>query len=161
MAEPVAAHLRRDAYIYVRQSTLAQTIHNTESLTRQYDLAGRARDLGWAVDQIVVVDDDLGRSGASAQGRKGFSGLVADVGLGKAGIVLSLECSRLARNNRDWYQLLDCRGAGVANLPRFLGLSRGCLGARQSESVAAVGGHPRAGWVQELDEVHKPIVQDD
>src|SRR5207253_3872122 len=107
MAEPMATHLKRDAYIYVRQSTLAQTIHNTESLTRQYDLAGRARELGWAAHQVVVVDDDLGRSGASAQGRKGFSDLVADVGLGKAGIVLSLECSRLARNNSDWYQLLD------------------------------------------------------
>src|ERR1019366_7006694 len=107
MAEPSAAHLRRDAYIYVRQSTLAQTIHNTESLIRQYDLASRARELGWAEHQIVVVDDDLGRSGASAQGRSGFSDLVADVGLGKAGIVLSLECSRLARNNSDWYQLLD------------------------------------------------------
>ena len=107
MAEPAAAHLRRDAYIYVRQSTLAQTVRNTESLLRQYDLAGRARQLGWAEHQIVVVDDDLGRSGASAQGRKGFSNLVADVGLGKAGIVLSLECSRLARNNADWYRLLD------------------------------------------------------
>lgn len=107
MAEPAAAHLRRDAYIYVRQSTLAQTVRNTESLLRQYDLAGRARKLGWAEHQIVVVDDDLGRSGASAQGRKGFSDLVADVGLGKAGIVLSLECSRLARNNADWYRLLD------------------------------------------------------
>ena len=107
MAEPSPAHLRRDAYIYVRQSTLAQTIRNTESLTRQYDLAGRARALGWAEHQVVVVDDDLGRSGAYAQGRKGFSDLVADVGLGKAGIVLSLECSRLARNNSDWYQLLD------------------------------------------------------
>ena len=107
MAEPDAAHLRRDAYIYVRQSTLAQTVRNTESLLRQYDLAGRARQLGWAEHQIVVVDDDLGRSGASAQGRKGFSDLVADVGLGKAGIVLSLESSRLARNNSDWYRLLD------------------------------------------------------
>jgi DNA invertase Pin-like site-specific DNA recombinase len=99
MAEPGPAHLRRDAYIYVRQSTLAQTVRNTESLARQYDLAGRARELGWAEHQVVVVDDDLGRSGASAHGRKGFSDLVADVGLGKAGIVLSLECSRLARNN--------------------------------------------------------------
>src|SRR6266576_1803093 len=107
MAEPGPAHLRRDAYIYVRQSTLAQTVRNTESLARQYDLAGRARSLGWAEHQIVVVDDDLGRSGASAQGRKGFSDLVADVGLGKAGIVLSLESSRLARNNSDWYQLPD------------------------------------------------------
>jgi hypothetical protein len=99
MAEPTAGHLRRDAYIYVRQSTLVQTVRNTESLLRQYGLAGRARELGWAEHQIVVVDDDLGRSGASAQGRKGFSDLVADVGLGRAGIVLSLECSRLARNN--------------------------------------------------------------
>src|SRR6266700_3851020 len=107
MAEPAAAHLRRDAYIYVRQSSLAQTARTTESLARQYDLAGRARSLGWAEHQVVVVDDDLGRSGASAQGRKGFSDLVGDVGLGKAGIVLSLECSRLARNNSDWYQLLD------------------------------------------------------
>jgi len=107
MADPAAAHLRRNAYIYVRQSTLAQTVRNTESLLRQYDLAGRARQLGWAEHQIVVVDDDLGRSGASAQGRTGFSDLVADVGLGKAGIVLSLESSRLARNNADWYRLLD------------------------------------------------------
>ncbi|MGH3419300.1 MAG: recombinase family protein [Streptosporangiaceae bacterium] len=107
MAEPSAAHLRRDAYIYVRQPALAQTIRNTESLARQYDLAGRARQLGWAADQIVVADEDLGRSGASAQGRTGFSDLVADVGLGKAGLVLSLECSRLARNNSDWRQLLD------------------------------------------------------
>lgn len=107
MAEPTASQLRRDAYIYVRQSTLIQTVRNTESLLRQYDLAGRARELGWAEHQIVVVDDDLGRSGASAQGRKGFSDLVADVGLGRAGIVLSLESSRLARNNSDWYRLLD------------------------------------------------------
>jgi len=115
MAEPAAAHLQRDAYIYVRQSTLAQTVRNTESLLRQYDLAGRARQLGWAEHQIVVVDDDLGRSGASAQGRTGFSDLVADVGLGKAGIVLSLESSRLARNNADWYRLLGApRGAGYS-----------------------------------------------
>jgi DNA invertase Pin-like site-specific DNA recombinase len=92
---------------YVRQSTLVQTVRNTESLLRQYGLAGRARQLGWAEHQIVVADDDLGRSGASAQGRKGFSDLAADAGLGKAGIVLSLESSRLARNNSDWYRLLD------------------------------------------------------
>src|ERR1700750_1485888 len=108
MADPAAAPLSRNASIYLsRQSTLAQTVRNTESLLRQYDLAGRARQLGWLDHQIVVVDDDLGRSGASAQGRKGFSDLVADVGLGKAGIVLSLESSRLARNNADWYRLLD------------------------------------------------------
>ena len=107
MAEPSPSHLRRDAYIYVRQSTLAQTMHNTESLHRQYDLSGRAGDLGWAGHQIVVIDDDLGRSGSSTTGRRGFAELVADVGLGKAGIILSLEVSRLARNNTDWYQLLD------------------------------------------------------
>jgi DNA invertase Pin-like site-specific DNA recombinase len=115
MADPAPAHLGRNAYIYVRQSTLAQTVRNTESLLRQYDLAGRARQLGWADHQIVVIDDDLGRSGASARGRKGFSDLVADVGLGKAGIVLSLESSRLARNNADWYQLLGApRGAAYS-----------------------------------------------
>jgi DNA invertase Pin-like site-specific DNA recombinase len=107
MAEPSPAHLRRDAYIYVRQSTLAQTMHHTESLHRQYDLSGRAGALGWARDQIVVIDDDLGRSGSSTTGRRGFAELVADVGLGRAGIILSLEVSRLARNNTDWYQLLD------------------------------------------------------
>ena len=96
-------HLRRDAYIYVRQSTLAQTMRNAESLHRQYDLSGRARALGWARHQIVVIDDDLGRSGSSATGRRGFAELVADVGLGKAGIILSLEVSRLARNNTDSY----------------------------------------------------------
>ena len=82
-------------------------MHNTESLARQYDLRERAAALGWPGHQIVVVDEDLGRSGATTTGRKGFSDLVADVGLGKAGIILGLEVSRLARNNADWYQLLD------------------------------------------------------
>jgi DNA invertase Pin-like site-specific DNA recombinase len=102
-----ASHRARDAYVYVRQSTLLQVRANTESLARQYDLRQRAVLLGWPADQVVVVDEDLGRSGASAAGRSGFSELVADVGLGKAGIVLALECSRLARSNADWYQLLD------------------------------------------------------
>lgn len=102
-----ASHRARDAYVYVRQSTLVQVRANTESLARQYDLRQRAVLLGWPAGQVVVVDEDLGRSGASAAGRSGFSELVADVGLGKAGIVLALECSRLARSNADWYQLLD------------------------------------------------------
>lgn len=102
-----ASHRARDAYVYVRQSTLMQVRANTESLARQYDLRQRAVMLGWPGHQVVVVDEDLGRSGASAAGRSGFSELVADVGLGKAGIVLALECSRLARSNADWYQLLD------------------------------------------------------
>jgi excisionase family DNA binding protein len=102
-----ASHRARDAYVYVRQSTLLQVQVHTESLARQYDLRQRAVMLGWPAHQVVVVDEDLGRSGASAAGRSGFSELVADVGLGKAGIILALEVSRLARSNADWYQLLD------------------------------------------------------
>ena len=102
-----ASHLGRDAYVYVRQSTLTQMRENTESLERQYELAARAQILGWPPQQVVVVDDDLGRSGAEATAREGFKNLVADVGLGKVGIVLGIEVSRLARNNADWYQLLD------------------------------------------------------
>src|SRR5919198_943758 len=107
-AEKVTAdHLRRDAYLYVRQSTLRQVMENTTSTDRQYGLRQRALALGWPATQIVVIDDDLGRSGASADGREGFQRLVADVGLGKAGIVLGLEVSRLARNNADWHRLLE------------------------------------------------------
>jgi DNA invertase Pin-like site-specific DNA recombinase len=94
-----AAHLARTAYLYVRQSSLRQVIHNTESGARQYALRQRAVALGWPTEQIVVIDSDQGQSGASAVGREGFQRLVADVGLGKAGIVLGLEVSRLARNN--------------------------------------------------------------
>jgi DNA invertase Pin-like site-specific DNA recombinase len=101
------SHLERDAYVYVRQSTLAQVHDNTESLERQYELATKAQALGWAPQQVVIVDDDLGRSGADSTARAGFKGLVADVGLGKVGAVLGIEVSRLARNNTDWYQLLD------------------------------------------------------
>ena len=101
------AHLRRDAYVYVRQSTLTQVREHTESLERQYELAGRAQVLGWTASQVVVIDEDLGRSGADATAREGFKNLVADVGLGKVGIIFGIEVSRLARNNADWYQLLD------------------------------------------------------
>ena len=100
-------HLQRKAYVYVRQSTMAQVEHNTESLERQYELTERAVALGWEAREVVVVDDDQGRSGKSADGRDGFQGLVADVGLGRVGIVLGIEVSRLARRNADWYQLLD------------------------------------------------------
>ena len=102
-----AEHLRRDAYLYVRQSTLRQVMENTTSTDRQYGLRQRAVALGWSLDQVIVIDDDLGRSGASAEGRDGFQRLVADVGMGKAGIVLGLEVSRLARNNADWHRLLE------------------------------------------------------
>jgi excisionase family DNA binding protein len=102
-----ASHLERDAYVYVRQSTLTQVREHTESLERQYELASRAQLLGWPPRQVVVVDSDLGRSGAESSAREGFKNLVAGVGLGKVGIVLGIEVSRLARNNADWYQLLD------------------------------------------------------
>lgn len=102
-----AAHLRRGAYLYVRQSTLYQVVNNTESARRQYDLRGKATALGWAADTVIVIDVDQGHSGASAADREGFQQLVADVSLGKAGIVLGLECSRLARNNADWHKLLQ------------------------------------------------------
>jgi len=107
-AEKVSAdHLRRNAYLYVRQSTLRQVLENTTSTERQYGLRQRALALGWPGEQIVVIDEDLGRSGASAEGREGFQRLVADVGMGKAGIVIGLEVSRLARNNADWHRLLE------------------------------------------------------
>jgi len=102
-----AEHLRRDAYLYVRQSSLYQVANNTESARRQYDLRGRAVALGWPADRVVVIDVDQGQSGASATNREGFQRLVADVSLGNAGIVLGLECSRLARNNADWHRLLE------------------------------------------------------
>lgn len=84
-----AEHLRRDAYLYVRQSTLRQVLHNTESTHRQYDLRGRAAALGWTAEQIIVIDTDQGQSGASASDRDGFQRLVAEVGMGHAGIVLA------------------------------------------------------------------------
>ena len=105
-----AAHLSRTALLYVRQSSLKQVIHNTESAVRQYDLRGKAIALGWAADQITVIDIDQGQSGASAADREGFQQLVAEVSLGRAGIVLGLECSRLARNSADWHQLLELCG---------------------------------------------------
>jgi DNA invertase Pin-like site-specific DNA recombinase len=102
-----AAHLSRRALLYVRQSSLKQVLRNTESAIRQYDLRGRAIALGWAADQITVTGIDQGQSGASAADREGFQQLVAEVSLGRAGIVPGLECSRLARNNADWHQLLE------------------------------------------------------
>jgi len=103
-----AVHLSRRALLY--QSSLKQVIHNTESAIRQYDLRGKAISLGWAADQITVIDIDQGHSGASAADREGFQHLVAEVSLGRAGIVLGLECSRLARNSADWHQLLELCG---------------------------------------------------
>ena len=99
-----AAHLSRRALLY--QPSLKQVIHNTESAIRQYDLRGKAISLGWDASQVTVTGIDQGHSAASAAGREGFQQMVAEVSLGRAGIVLGLECSRLARNKADWHQLL-------------------------------------------------------
>ncbi|WP_454727753.1 MULTISPECIES: recombinase family protein [Cupriavidus] len=100
-------HLERGAYLYVRQSSMRQVIENVESTKRQYALRGRATALGWRDEQIIVIDSDQGESGASASWREGFQRLVTDVGMGRAGIVMGLEVSRLARNNADWHRLLE------------------------------------------------------
>ena len=102
-----ADHLRRDAFLYVRQSSLRQVFENTESTKRQYALRERAVSLGWPIERVHVIDSDLGLSGAQARDRDGFQSLVTEVALGHAGIVLGLEVSRLARNNADWHRLLE------------------------------------------------------
>src|SRR5271157_3968832 len=104
-----AGHLRRDAYLYIRQSTPRQVLENTESTQRQYALRQRAIALGWHADRIVLIDSDLGHSAALAADpeRVGFQRLVSEVGLGRAGLVIGLEVSRLARNSSDWHRLLE------------------------------------------------------
>jgi len=101
MPEPkvTADHLKRDAYLYVRQSTLRQVAEHGESTQRQYALRDRAIAAGWPIDRIYVIDRDLGKSGSSSTARDGFQQLVSEVTLGKAGIVMGLEVSRLARNS--------------------------------------------------------------
>ena len=108
-----ASHLARNAYLYVRQSTLRQVLTNTESAARQYALRQRAIAMGWAVEQVIVIDCDQGQSGSSAVDREGFQRLAAEVGMGRAGIVLGLEVSRLARNNADWHRLLELCALGA------------------------------------------------
>jgi DNA invertase Pin-like site-specific DNA recombinase len=101
------SHLQRKAYLYIRQSTLHQVFENSESTRRQYDLRRRAVALGWPEESIVVIDSDLGQSGATATDREGFQRLVGEVGTSRAGIVMGLEVSRLARNSSDWHRLLE------------------------------------------------------
>lgn len=101
------AHLHRTAFVYVRQSSATQVEHNRESTERQYALVDKACALGWPREQVSIVDEDLGLSGASASHRSGFARMTAEVALARVGIILGLEVSRLARNNADWYQLLD------------------------------------------------------
>ncbi len=108
------AHLERDAYLYVRQSTARQVLENTESTQRQYALRDRALAQGWPQERIHVIDGDLGKSAAPAMRRDGFQHLVSEVALGKAGMVLGLEVSRLARNSVDWHRLIElCAQAGT------------------------------------------------
>lgn len=108
LSEKIATrHLDRRAVIYIRQSTPQQMIRHQESKEVQYNLKYRAQQLGWSPDDIEVIDDDLGQSGASIQGRPGFQRLVTEVSLDQVGIILGVEMSRLARSCRDWYQLLD------------------------------------------------------
>ncbi len=100
-----ATHLEREAYVYVRQSSTHQVRHHHQSRRRQYGLAQRSRDLGFR--QVVVIDEDMGRSGSGSQERPGFGRLVTAVCEGKVGAVFALEASRLTRNNREWHHLID------------------------------------------------------
>src|SRR2546426_4334494 len=101
------SHLQRAAVVYIRQSSAHQVEHNRESTQRQYALAKRATALGWPEKQVMVIDEDLGLSGASTSHRNGFARMTAEVALSHVGIILGLEVSRMARNNADWYRLLD------------------------------------------------------
>src|SRR2546422_6793251 len=110
LAKVKPAHTHRAAIIYVRQSSTAQVEHNRESTERQYALVHRAIELGWQRDQVIIVDDDQGVSGSGIAKRAGFAQMAADVALLKVGIVVGIEVSRLARNNANWYRLLDLCG---------------------------------------------------
>ena len=103
-------HCDRLAYVYVRQSTPGQVLENRESTERQYHLQARAVALGWSPSRVEIIDEDQGRTGSTAAHRTGFQRLVSEVGLGRVGIVLMLEASRLARNNSDWYRLIEICG---------------------------------------------------
>jgi DNA invertase Pin-like site-specific DNA recombinase len=103
-------HLKRCAIVYIRQSTAAQVQFNRESTNRQYQLQERALHLGWTTSQVQVIDEDLARSGSGTSERHGFARMITEVALGHVGLILSLEVSRVARNNSDWYRLLDLCG---------------------------------------------------
>src|ERR671913_149389 len=100
-------HLDRAAIVYIRQSTPQQVTDHQESTARQYALADRALALGWTADRVTTIDDDLGKSGQSIEGRPGFQRLLAEVALDHVGLILGLEMSRLARSCKDWHQLLE------------------------------------------------------
>src|ERR1700757_4098645 len=104
------SHTQRAAFVYIRQSSPSQVEYNRESTARQYALVEKACQLGWSQEQVIVIDEDLGLSGSGSVQRSGFARMTAEVALGHVGIVLGLEVSRLARNNADWYRLLDLCG---------------------------------------------------
>jgi DNA invertase Pin-like site-specific DNA recombinase len=114
---PTTAHRAKVAYVYVRQSSLMQVTRHAESTDLQYSLVERAMALGWPRERIEIIDEDLGKSGAQAEARGGFQHLLAEISLARAGLVLSFDASRLARNNRDWYQL---RAASARSSARSL-----------------------------------------
>jgi hypothetical protein len=148
-------HLRRQAYLYIRQSTLRQVVENTESTERQYALRQRAVALGWPIEQVVVIDRDLGQSGASAADREGFQQLVRDVGLGRAGLVMGLEVSRLARNSTDWHRLLEICACGCSRIrasraPFFFGRSR----QRRRDTGLVIERLPREEWTALIPDAH-------
>jgi len=106
------SHIEREAYVYIRQSSMQQVRTRLEGQRRQYDLRERAQALGF--QRVVVIDEDLGRSGTGSVERPGFGRLLTAVCSGRVGAVLALEASRLARNNRDWHHLIDlCAMAGT------------------------------------------------
>ena len=115
MSKITADHLARTAYVYVRQSKPDQIVNNPESRLRQYALKARADALGWK--NVVVIDDDLGRSGGGIA-RQGFERLLIAVGAGEAGAVLAIEASRLARNGRDWHTLFTAPSAAAMSRGR-------------------------------------------
>ncbi len=102
-----AWHRERLSVVYVRQSTARQVLAHQESTRLQYGLVARAEALGWPPERVLVIDDDLGKSGTSAAARAGFQRLVSEVGLGHVGLILGVEMSRLARSNADWHRLLE------------------------------------------------------
>src|SRR5438045_3237535 len=110
MSDPLKiqdTHRRRCAYVYIRQSTATQVLVNRESTDRQYQLSERSVQLGWSKTQIKVIDEDLAQSGSGVVFRNGFAQMTNEVALGQVGIIICLEASRVARNNAEWYRLLD------------------------------------------------------
>jgi DNA invertase Pin-like site-specific DNA recombinase len=142
-----AVHLERGAYIYIRQSSLRQVNEHLESQDLQYQLEHRAAQWGWSSQQIVVIDDDLGKSGISRQGRIGFQRLYTDVGLGKVGMILVTNVSRLARNCSDWYQLLDLAGYNNVLVSDTEGVYNPCIYADRL-LLGIQGAFSEAQWYQ-------------